>query len=128
MTVNEETTNPTRSPGRSAVVSTILLVAVYVLVATAAIAFAGTARLADQDDTLAILGTEVLGGTFDSLLIVAALTSAAASTQTTILPTARTTISMARAGALPAKLGLVHPRFMTPHVATLLFGTLSIAW
>lgn len=62
MTVNEETTNPTRSPERPAVVSTILLVAVYVLVATAAIAFAGTARLADQDDTLAILGTEVLGG------------------------------------------------------------------
>ncbi|HVF76930.1 MAG TPA: APC family permease [Solirubrobacteraceae bacterium] len=128
VSVNEETENPSESPGRSAIVSTILLVGIYVLVATAAIAFAGTEKLADQDDALAILGTDVLGGTFDSLLIIAVLTSAAASTQTTILPTARTTLSMARCGAMPAGLGVVHPRFMTPHVATMLFGALSILW
>jgi amino acid transporter len=128
VSVNEETEDPTRSPGRSAIASTILLVGIYVLVATAAVAFAGTHALSDQDDALSILGSDVLGGTFDSLLIVAVLTSAAASTQTTILPTARTTLSMARAGALPAALGAVHPRSMTPHVATILFGALSIAW
>ena len=128
VSVNEETRDPARAPGRSAVVSTILLVGIYVLVATAAIAFAGTGRLADEDDALAVLGTDVLGGTFDSLLIIAVLTSAAASTQTTILPTARTTLSMARAGALPAGLGVVHPRLMTPHVATILFGALAITW
>jgi amino acid transporter len=128
VSVNEETADPTESPGRSAVVSTILLVGIYVLVATAAVAFAGTDALAGKDDALSILGTDVLGNTFDSLLIVAVLTSAAASTQTTILPTARTTLSMARAGAMPAGLGAVHPRYMTPHVATVLFGALSIAW
>lgn len=128
VSVNEETEDPAEAPGRSAVASTILLVGIYVLVATAAIAFAGTERLSDADDALAILGTDVLGGTLDSLLIIAVLTSAAASTQTTILPTARTTLSMARTGALPAALGVVHPCFMTPHVATLLFGALSIVW
>jgi amino acid transporter len=125
---NEETADPTEAPGRSAIVSTILLVGIYVLVGTAAVAFAGPGALANQDDALSILGTDVLGNTFDSLLIIAVLTSAAASTQTTILPTARTSLSMARAGALPAGLGVVHPRFMTPHVATILFGTLSIVW
>jgi len=128
VSVNEETEDPTESPGGSAIASTILLVGIYVLVAVAAIAFAGTQQLADQDDALSILGTDVLGGTFDSLLIIAVLTSAAASTQTTILPTARTTLSMSRAGALPAGLGLVHARYMTPHVATILFGALSIVW
>jgi amino acid transporter len=128
VSVNEETEDPSESPGRSAVVSTILLVGIYVLVATAAVAFAGTNALAGKDDALSILGTDVLGNTFDSLLIVAVLTSAAASTQTPILPTARTTLSMARAGAMPARLGVVHPRYMTPHVATLLFGALSIVW
>jgi amino acid transporter len=128
VSVNEETENPAESPGRSAVLSTILLVGIYVLVATAAIAFAGAGHLAGEEDALSILGTEVLGGTFDSLLIIAVLTSAAASTQTTILPTARTTLSMARAGALPAGLGAVHPRYMTPHVATILFGALAIVW
>jgi amino acid transporter len=128
VSVNEETEDPTESPGRSAIVSTILLVGIYVLVATAAVAFAGTHALSGKDDALSILGTDVLGNTFDSLLIIAVLTSAAASTQTTILPTARTTLSMSRAGALPAGLGVVHPRYMTPHVATILFGALSIVW
>jgi amino acid transporter len=128
VSVNEETTDATRAPGRAALLSTILLLGIYVLVATAAIAFAGADHLSGEEDALSILGTDVLGGTFDSLLIVAVLTSAAASTQTTILPTARTTLSMARSGAMPAGLGLVHPRQMTPHVATLLFGALSILW
>jgi amino acid transporter len=125
---NEETTDPTEAPGRSAIVSTILLVGIYVLVATAAVAFAGTHALSGQDDALSILGTDVLGNTFDSLLIIAVLTSAAASTQTTILPTARTVLSMSRSGAMPPGLGVVHPRYMTPHVATILFGALSIVW
>jgi amino acid transporter len=128
VSVNEETADPSESPGRSAVVATVLLVGIYVLVATAAVAFAGTHALAGEDDALSILGTDVLGSTFDSLLTVAVLTSAAASTQTTILPTARTALSMSRAGAMPAGLGVVHPRHMTPHVATVLFGALSIVW
>jgi len=128
VSVNEETEDPTESPGRSAVISTILLVGIYVVVATAAVAFGGTDQLADTDDALSVLGTAVLGNTFDSLLIIAVLTSAAASTQTTILPTARTTLSMARAGALPPGLGVVHARYMTPHVSTILFGTISIVW
>jgi len=56
------------------------------------------------------------------------LSSAAASTQTTILPTARTTLSMARSNAMPKSLGKVHPRFLTPHVSTVLMGTASILW
>jgi amino acid transporter len=128
VSVNEETTNPSRAPGRSAIASTILLVGIYVFVATAALAFAGADELSGEPDALSILGTEVLGRTFDGLLIVTILTSAAASTQTTILPTARTTLSMSRSRAMPAGLGLVHPQTMTPHVATILFGALSILW
>ena len=57
------------------------------------------------------------------------LTSAAASTQTTILPTARTTLSMARAGRdARARSAHVHPRYLTPHVSTILMGVLSIVW
>jgi len=128
VSVNEETEDPSVAPGKSAVVSTILLVGIYVLVATAALAFAGTEMLADQEDALSLLGTEVLGGTLDSLIIIAVLTSAAASTQTTILPTARTALSMSRVGAAPPGVGVVHPRFRTPHVATILMGALSIVW
>jgi amino acid transporter len=128
VSVNEETEDPTEAPGKSAVVSTVMLVGIYLLVTVAAVAFAGTKALADQDDALGILGNAVLGGTFGKLLIIAVLTSAAASTQTTILPTARTVLSMARADAMPQRLGVVHERYQTPHVATILFGIISIVW
>ena len=73
------------------------------------------------------LGTGVLGSTLDKLLIIAVLTSASASTQTTILPTARTTLSMAHWKAVTNLLARVHKRFLTPTVSTLGFGALSIA-
>jgi len=55
------------------------------------------------------------------------LSSAAASTQTTILPTARTTLSMAAYGALPESFAKIHPRYLTPTVSTLVMGAVSIA-
>ena len=56
------------------------------------------------------------------------LSSACAATQTTILPGARTALSMASAGALPRKLASVHPRYLTPGIATILTGMISVAW
>ena len=58
-----------------------------------------------ESDIFAIMANEVLGSPLDKLLILAVLTSAAASTQTTILPTARTALSMGAKGALPKMLG-----------------------
>jgi amino acid transporter len=128
-TVNEETENPDEAPGRATVVSTLILLGIYLIVAVAAQAYAGVDQLvANQEDVLSALGTEVFGSPLDKILIIAVLSSAAASTQTTILPTARTTLSMARANAMPRSLGKVHPRYLTPHVSTVLMGAASIVW
>jgi amino acid transporter len=127
--VNEETEDPSEAPGKATVLSTLILLGVYLVVAVAAQAYDGVQGLvAEPEDVLSHLGTEVFGSPLDKLQIVAVRTSAAASTQTTILPTARTTLSMARAQALPGSLGRVHPRFLTPHISTLLMGALSVAW
>ena len=128
-TVNEETEDSTEAPGKATVVSTVILLGIYVVVAIAAVAYAGLGELRhNKDDVLSALGNEVFGSPLDKILIIAVLTSAAASTQTTILPTARTTLSMARARAMPSALGRVHPRFLTPHVSTILMGLASIVW
>src|SRR3954470_16320480 len=129
VTVNEESRDATEGPGRAAVLATVILLAIYVVVSYAAQAFNGTQTLIDnQGDVLSVLGTQVFGSPLDKILIIAVLTSAAASTQTTILPTARTSLSMARAGAMPEALGRIHPRFLTPDASTVLMGALSIVW
>jgi amino acid transporter len=127
--VNEESEDSSRGPGRAAVMSTIVLVLIYVVVAASAQAFAGTVFLKhNADDVLSALGADVFGTPWDKLLIIAVLTSASASTQTTILPTARTTLSMARFNAIPRAFGRIHPRYLTPDVSTLAMGAVSLAW
>ena len=129
-TVNEETTDSTVTPGRASVVSTVILVATYALVAIAAQSVHGATWLADQGegDVLAGLAGTVLGSPLDKIVILAVLTSAAASTQTTILPTARTALSMGAKQALPAYWARTHPVHLTPTSATIWMGILSIVW
>ena len=129
VSVNEETRDPATTPGRAAVLSTVILLATYAVVAVAAMSFAGPQALADNsDDVFSAIGSQVLGSGFDKVLIFAVLTSAAASTQTTILPTARTTLSMAAYQALPASFAKIHPRYFTPTTSTIAMGGLSIAF
>ena len=127
--VNEESADPTEGPGKAAVVSTIVLLGIYVLVSVSAQAYHGVGFLKENsDDVLSSLGTDVLGSPWDKLLIIAVLTSASASCQTTILPATRSALSMAAKRAAPKTFGTVHPTFLTPSVATILMGVLSVVW
>jgi amino acid transporter len=127
--VNEESQDSNHTPGVAALTSTVVLLLIYVIVGVAAQAYGGVDHLIKhQDDVLSALGTEVFGSPLDKILIIAVLTSAAASTQTTILPTARTTFSMAFHGAMPEAFKKVHPTHLTPHVSTLVMGGFSIVW
>jgi len=131
VTVNEETEDSDTVPGKAAVTATLILLFIYVIVSTAAIAFGGVDRLANDEsgDVLGLLANDVFGSKWlGKLVIIAVLSSAAASTQTTILPTARTTLSMARAKAIPSTFGHIHRRYLTPDSSTIWMGALSIAW
>jgi amino acid transporter len=126
VSVNEETKDQARTPGRAAVISTVLLVAVFAVVSTACLTFAGPAFLArNSGDVLGAMSSLVLGTAAGKLLILCVLTSAAASTQTTIMPTARAVLAMAAHRALPAGFARMHPRYLTPTVATLVMGAVS---
>jgi len=138
LSVNEETADKSRTPGQAGIISTVLLLVTYVTVIIAVQAFAGIGgkgvglmNPANQFDVLsvtggAIFGNSALGTVLSRLLILMVLSSAAASTQTTILPTARTTLSMAAYGALPESFAKIHPRYLTPTVSTLVMGAASI--
>jgi amino acid transporter len=129
VTVNEESQDSTEGPGKAAVLATVALLLIYVIVAFAAQAYNGPQTLIDNpDDVLSVLGEQVFGSPWDKLLIIAVLTSAAASTQTTILPTARTSLSMARVDAAPRWFGRIHAKYQTPHNSTIFMGAMSIVW
>jgi amino acid transporter len=140
VTVNEESANARRNPGRGAVIATLVLLATYAVATTAAQAFAGIGAKGiglgnadNQNDVISVLGKAVFGGggvgTFLSrLLILMVLTSAAASTQTTILPTARTSLAMAAYRSIPRAFARIHPRFRTPTVSTIAIGLAAIAF
>jgi amino acid transporter len=135
--VNEETKDPAKTPGRAAILSTLILLVTYFIVIFAAQSFAGVGSTGiglgngdNTSDVISVLGSAVFGGSgfglfLSRLLILMVLTSAAASTQTTILPTARTTLSMAVYKAIPASFAKMHPRYLTPTVSTIAMGVIS---
>jgi amino acid transporter len=129
--LTEETRDSARAPGLAAVISTVILLVTYVGVSFAVVAFAGLDTLAEYDDDdaiFAVLGGDVLGSPLDKLVVLAIVTSAVASTQTTIIPSSRTSFSMARQSALPRVFAAVHPRFHTPWFSTSVIAALAIAW
>ena len=139
VSVNEETADREVTPGRAAVISTVVLLIVYELVVLSSQSYAGLGTKGiglgnpdHQGDVLSVLGGSVFGGSgfgrfLTHLLLLMVLSSAAASTQTTILPTARTTLSMAVYKAIPSQFARIHRRFLTPTVSTVTMGAVSIA-
>ncbi|HBX76388.1 MAG TPA: amino acid transporter [Acidimicrobiaceae bacterium] len=131
--VNEECADSDKTPGRAAVISTFILVANYVIVSFAVISVAGIDKLGESSDVLetsaeTVFGNHGFGAVFFKLLVIAVLSSAAASCQTTILPAARSTLSMGVHKAIPAKFAETHPRYLTPTFSTWLFGGIAVAW
>jgi amino acid transporter len=135
LAVGEETRGSDKTPGRAAVITTLILLGTYVLVAYAIQAFAGFGEEGiglnnpeNTDDVLTILGEPVAGSIAASLLLLTVSVSALSSTQTTILPTARGTLSMAVYEAIPKRFAYVHPRYMTPAFGTMVMGATALGF
>src|SRR5690242_13002798 len=135
--VNEETKDKEKTPGRAAILSTFILLVTYALVIFSMQSFAGIkptgnglGNVANAGDVLSVQGNLVFGtsgfGSFlTHLLLLMVLSSAAASTQTTILPTARAGRSMAVSKALPSAFAKMRRRYLTPTVSTITMGAVS---
>jgi amino acid transporter len=128
--LSEETKDSSRAPGLAGLASTVILVGTYVAVAVALISVAGLGKVERFDDDAGILGAvadDVLGPV-SFLVVVAVIISGLSSAQTTILPSSRTSLSMATAGALPKIFARIHPRFLTPDFSTILIGVIAVVW
>ncbi|HET7351269.1 MAG TPA: APC family permease, partial [Marmoricola sp.] len=129
LTVNEESKNADKTPGRAALLTVLSILLTYLIVATATQMYAGVGTEGQglgnediSDNVFGALAEPVLGSPWNLLLFLAVLASSAASLITTFLPTSRTMLAMAAYKALPPRFATVHPRFLTPSYATVVAG------
>jgi amino acid transporter len=134
LTMNEETKDPARTPGRAATLTVITIVVLYLLIAIALLSFAGTGTgelgLGNediQDNVFFHLSGPILGP-LAFLVSLAVLTSSASSLQSTFVSPARTLLAMGHYGALPPKFATVSPRFFTPGYATIVASVVASAF
>ncbi|MER5711645.1 APC family permease [Streptomyces sp. NPDC002122] len=129
VTVNEETSDADRVPGRAVLISTFVLLGTYLFTAVAAVGYAGTGTtgigLGNPDnatDFLAALAPPLLGGALATVVQLAVCVSALSAMLTCLVGSGRGFLSMSSHGALPKAFGRIHPRYRTPTVGTVFFG------
>jgi len=134
LTMNEETRNPEKTPGRAATVTVVVIVAIYMMAALATLSFAGVGDTglgagnpANQSGIFAVLSGPVMGP-FAIMMSLAILSSSAASLQSTFVSPARTLLAMGHYRALPRKFGRVSPTFKSPSYATIAAGVAAAAF
>ncbi|WP_290655231.1 APC family permease [Kocuria sp.] len=125
LTLNEESTDGANTPGRSALATILVIVALYLMVALAVLMYSGVSSegvgLGNpeiQENVFAALAGPIMGPTA-VLMSIAVLSSSAASLQSTMISPARTMLAMGYYGALPRKYARVNARFQTPGYATM---------
>ncbi len=129
LTVNEESVDADKTPGRAALLCVVSILLTYLIVVIALQMYAGVGTeglgLGNEeisDNVFGALAGPILGRPLDLVLFLAVLASSAASLITTFLPTSRTMLAMGAYRAIPQRFATIHPRFKTPSFATVVAG------
>lgn len=125
--LNEESKNSSRTPGHAGIISMFLLLAIFLLNIVAAQMLLPAKQLSGQgSNILFYFGQQVGGKWVGYIMIIAVLSSTVGTTQTTLLPSARITLSMARDKVFPAVFGQIQGKFKTPAVGTIILAFLAL--
>ncbi|CEA07574.1 Putrescine importer PuuP [Arthrobacter saudimassiliensis] len=124
LTMNEESRGAATTPGKSAIVTILVIVALYMTVSLGVLSFSGVSDEGlgmgnpdIQENIFAALAGPIMGP-FAILMSLAVLSSSAASLQSTMISPARTMLAMGHYGGLPDKYATVTERFRSPGYAT----------
>jgi amino acid transporter len=127
LNLNEESRDASRIPGRAGIISMWLLLFVFLLNFVAAQMLLGPAAIHNQGtEVLFYFGQQFAGPWASYVMIFAVLSSTVATTQTTILPAARITLSMSRDGVFPRVFSSIHEKFRTPALGTIIVALISM--
>jgi amino acid transporter len=125
--LNEESKNRTKTPGHAGMISMGLLLVIFTLnIIAAQMLLPAREWNAHSTTILWYFAQQAAGGWAGAVMLIAVLSSTVATTQTTLLPAARITLSMARDKVWPKAFGTVQGRLLTPAVGTLILAFMCL--
>ena len=125
--VGEEVDNPKTTVPLGLALALILTVVVYLAISFTALSLVGPEALAASEAPLLDAAKVAIGPTATPLIVTAAVLALTKSMNAVFLVYARFLFAMGRAGVLPSALGRIHPKFGTPHIATIVAFLASVA-
>ncbi len=123
--VGSEIKDPGKTLPRSIIVSTLIVIAFYVLASVAYSYVLSPARMAGSTLVASDAAKVPLGAVGAGLVAAAILVSTLGANNGIVLTAARIPYAMARGGLFFRSQGIVHPRFATPVVALLTQGVIA---
>jgi amino acid transporter len=117
--LNEESKDANENPGKAGIISMFVLLVLFMICATAMQALLGGDTInSDGATALTDFAQQLVPTPWSYLMTLAILTSTLATVQTTLLPSTRLSLSMARDGVFPKVFARIHPSWLTPWVGT----------
>jgi APA family basic amino acid/polyamine antiporter len=123
--VGSEIMNPGKNLPRSIILSTLIVIALYVLASVAYVYVLSPAVAAGSTLVASDAAKVTMGGLGATFVVVAILISTLGANNGIILTAARIPYAMARGGMFFRSQGIVHPRYATPAVALLTQGVIA---
>jgi basic amino acid/polyamine antiporter, APA family len=127
-TVAQEAKNPARGMPIGMLGSLAICTVLYILMSSVMTGLVPYQQLNDAAPVAVALEAHPQLHWLTSWVIWGALFGLTSVIITMIIPQARIWLTMSHDGLLPAMFGAVHPRFRTPHIATLITGALAASF
>jgi amino acid transporter len=125
--LNEESKNASKTPGQAGIFAMFLLLFVFLLNIVAVQMLLPSKQLSGQGSNVLFYFANQVGGKWVGyIMIIAVLSSTVGTTQTTLLPSARITLSMARDKVFPNLFGSIQGKFLTPAIGTVILAFISL--
>ena len=122
--VSGEFKNPKRTVPLGILLGGTLVLIVYMLLQTVTQGVLGTAMAGFKDAPLAAVAEKIVGPVGATILLVTAAISCFGSVSADVMATPRSLFAGANDGMFPRFLGKVHPKFATPYLAVITYGSL----
>lgn len=127
LTSSGEVRDPARTVPRALLLGLSAVALLYAGLQVVSQGVLGPSLATATDAPLGAVAARALGGPGRTMILLAAIVSTLGYVSGDMLASPRLLFAFGRDGLLPARLGAVHPRFRTPHVAIIVYAALSCA-